>query len=147
MIVDRLEYASEYFEQLPGFQNAIEFIRENPEPGEGKHSFPGGFMMCQAGETKDMETGDYELHRNYIDVQILRSGSEMILWNRKENMKGSIPYDPEKDKEMVSGEGSILELKPGMFAVLFPTDAHKACRHLDKSSQSEFSKYVVKLEL
>ncbi|MDD3253979.1 MAG: YhcH/YjgK/YiaL family protein [Lachnospiraceae bacterium] len=146
MIVDRMEYAEEYYGILPHLKDAVEFITANPDPGEGKHAFPGGFVMCQTGETRALP-GDYEMHRKYIDIQVLREGREILAWNRKENMQPSVAYDEGKDKEMVSGEGSVLELKPGMFAILYPSDAHKACRHLDGEQPCTFSKYVVKLEV
>ena len=56
-------------------------------------------------------------------------------------------YDPQTDKQTLQGQGSVLEMKPGMFCVLFPSDAHTACRHLDGEDPSSYVKYVIKLEL
>lgn len=147
MIIDRVEYASEYAKQLPHLADALAFIKENPNPGEGKHPFEGGFLMHQSGMTKALADGDYEAHREYIDVQILIDGREFMLWNRLENMKETAAYDAVKDKHAIAGEGSILELTPGMFVVFYPSDAHKACRHLDGMESGKFEKYVVKLKL
>ena len=147
MLVDRVEYADKYFRVLPHLADALAFIKANPVPGEGKHLFQGGYLMYQSGMTKPGEEGAYEAHRKYIDVQILKDGHEIILWNRLENMQEAASYDAEKDKQAIKGIGSMLELLPGMFVVLWPEDAHKACRHADDAKPNTFAKYVVKLEL
>ncbi|MDO4266072.1 MAG: YhcH/YjgK/YiaL family protein [Eubacteriales bacterium] len=147
MIIDRLEYAAQYQNVLPHLMDAVAFIKENPNPGPGKHTFPGGYLMQQSGETRALSDGDYEAHREYIDVQLLMEGSEYLLWNRLENMKETVPYDREKDKHAITGDGSLLELRPGMFAVLYPEDAHKACRHPEGALPSHYEKFVIKLKL
>lgn len=147
MIVDRIEYAGQYAKQLVHLKDALDFIRENPDLGEGKHTFPGGWLMKQTGVTKALNDGPYEAHRSYIDVQILAEGREIILWNRLENMTALSPYNTDTDKQALSGAGSILELVPGMFCVLFPEDAHAACRHLEGDSPANYVKYVVKLKI
>ncbi len=146
MIIDRIEYAEKYAGQLAHLKDALNFIRENPDPGEGKHPFSGGWLMKQAGMTKALDDGPYEAHRRYIDVQILIEGREIIRWNRLENMTALSPYNEDTDKQALSGPGSILELVPGMFCVLYPEDAHAACRHLDGDSPAKYVKYVVKLK-
>lgn len=145
MIVDRIEYAAEYTGRLPHLADALALIRENP--GTGKHTFPGGYLMRQEGQTKSLREGSYEAHRTYIDVQLLTEGQEIILWDRLENMTEITPYDPQTDKQTLQGQGSILEMKPGMFCILFPSDAHTACRHLDGEGPSFYTKYVIKLEM
>ena len=146
MIVDRIEYAAQYDEKIPHLKDALCFIKENPDLGEGKNTFPGGWLMKQTGVTKGLDDGLYEAHRSYIDVQLLMEGREIILWNRLENMTALAPYDPDKDKQALSGMGSVLELTPGMFCILFPQDAHAACRHLEGEMPHTYVKYVIKLE-
>jgi biofilm protein TabA len=147
MIVDRMEYAGEYAAQLPHLQHALAFIRENPDPGAGKHPFTGGYLMRQEGETRPADEGTYEAHRKYIDVQLLKEGGELLLWDRLENMTEVSAYDPEKDKHTLQGNGSVLEMRPGMFCVLFPNDAHTACRHAVGATSGRYVKYVIKLEI
>ena len=59
---------------------------------------------------------------------------------------GFMFYDPEKDKQPLRGQGSALEMRPGMFCALFPSDAHSACRHTEGQPPAAYVKYVVKLE-
>lgn len=145
MIVDRIEYAAEYTQQLPYLADALNTIKNNPNMDAGPHPFPGGYVMRQAGKTKPAETAAFEAHRSYIDVFILAEGTEIVLWNRLENMKEAAPYDAQKDKLALTGTGSALEMKPGMFCVLFPTDAHAPCCHLQNQEASDYVKYVIKL--
>lgn len=148
MIVDRIEYAAAYEAQLPHLEDALRIIRDLPEePETGRYEFPGGYLMYQTGMTKPAGDAAYETHRAYIDVQILREGRELILWDRAENMTPTAPYDLEKDKQALRGAGSALEMRPGMFCALFPTDAHSACRHEDGAQPGAYRKFVVKLEV
>lgn len=147
MIVDRIDHAADYAAQLPHLQDAVALIRELKDPAPGKHPFPGGYLMYQSGQTRAADEGGYEAHRKYADVQILLEGRELILWDRLENMEETAPYNAETDKLALRGSGSILEMRPGMFCVLFPTDAHTACRHEAGGAPGPYAKYVVKLEL
>lgn len=145
MIVDHTEYAAEYAAQLPHFQDALQAIQSQPNMDGSKHPFPGGYVMRQTGLTKPVDETAFEAHRKYIDVFILAEGRETVLWNRLENMQESAAYDSEKDKQSLQGHGSALEMQPGMFCVLFPSDAHSACRHTVE--QAAYVKYVIKLEV
>lgn len=147
MILDRTEYAADYAAQLPHLADALALIAQNPHPGPGRHPFAGGYLMEQSGTTRPAQDGTFEAHRQYIDVQILAEGQEWLVWNRLERLTDAAPYDPATDKSALSGEGSLVELTAGMFAVLFPADAHKACRHPAGAAPGPFAKYVVKLEL
>ena len=147
MIVDRIEYVGEYTAQLPNLPKALERIRQEPDMDGSRHPFPGGYVMRQTGTTKPIQDAAFETHRKYIDVFILAEGKETVLWNRIENMEPTAEYDPEKDKLALKGTGSTLEMKPGMFCALFPTDAHAPCRHPVGQEPGPYVKYVVKLEL
>lgn len=146
MIVDRVEYAADYAAQLPHLADALRLMKEMPQLSPGKHLCPGGYFMYQTGTTRAVSESGFEAHRDYIDVQILLQGRELILWNRLENMEETVPYDPQTDKQGLRGKGSVLEMQPGMFCALFPGDAHTACRHAEAQEATDYAKYVVKLE-
>lgn len=112
-----------------------------------RHLFPGGYVMRQTGTTKPIQDAAFETHRKYVDVFILVEGKETVLWNRIENMEPTAEYDPEKDKLALKGTGTSLQMQPGMFCALFPTDAHAPCRHPEGQEPGPYVKYVVKLEL
>jgi len=146
MIVDRVKYAAEYEDRLPGLGRALEEIRREGGWTEPRR-FPGGYVLRQSGRTRPEDGEGFEAHRGHVDVFILAEGRETVLWNRLEELEESGPYDPEKDKQPLRGRGSGLELEPGMFCVLFPGDAHSPCRHRPGQAPADYVKYVVKLEV
>jgi len=145
MIVDRIDHAADYAALLPHLSDAIQTIQSTPDMDGSRHFFEGGYVMCQRGQTKPLQNASFEAHRRYIDVFILMEGREIVLWNRLDHMQETAAYDPEKDKQPLEGKGSMLELLPGMFCVLFPDDAHAPCCHV--TEQNSYVKYVVKLKI
>ena len=67
-----------------------------------------------------------ELHRDYIDVQILLEGKERIGWKAIEDLEHEVqPYDKEKDCALYSDTPTtFVDLLPGQFVILFPEDPH-----------------------
>ena len=77
----------------------------------------------------EYESGKFENHREYIDVQYIISGSEKILVAPTEGCVLVKGYDPAADYEMYDAEGAAarvvaLPVKAGDFVVLFPDEAH-----------------------
>ena len=87
------------------------------------------YAMVQSYDTVAGEPVKFEVHRKYIDIQYTISGTEVLAWT---NNNGSIPEEtPYNETKVVTfltipekTEISHLEMKPGMFAVFFPADAH-----------------------
>ncbi|MBM6889251.1 YhcH/YjgK/YiaL family protein [Bacteroides caecigallinarum] len=67
-----------------------------------------------------------EVHRDYIDVQILLQGKETIGWKALEDSKAEIkPYEKEGDCALYSDIPTTwIHLVPGQMAIFFPEDAH-----------------------
>ena len=55
------------------------------------------------------------------------------------------PYDPEADIEWLSGCGNRIQMKPGMFYLVYPDDGHKPCCH--EKEQTSYRKVVVKIKI
>ncbi len=146
MIVDWVENLPKYYAHLPGLEAAMRFIAEHPDWNGERREFDGGYAVCQQGETKPLDEGTFEAHIKYIDVQIIReSAAWYTLWNRVQDLEEAIPYNAEKDCARYGGEGPLLELRPGMFAVFYPEDAHKADRFLKGGIPVPYKKHLIKL--
>lgn len=67
-----------------------------------------------------------EVHRDYIDVQILLQGKETIGWKALEDSKEEVkPYEKEGDCALYSDTPTTwIHLVPGQMAIFFPEDAH-----------------------
>ncbi|MCC8067123.1 MAG: YhcH/YjgK/YiaL family protein [Clostridiales bacterium] len=144
MILTRMEQLSGYESLVPGIQSALTCALEQRQAAPGRYELENGFFMIQKGMTNPVETVRFETHRRFVDVQILLEGSELLVWERADQLIVSDPYDETKDLELYTGNGSAIQILPGMSYIVFPEDAHKACCHED--SPSEYLKLVLKLD-
>lgn len=133
MIVTGLNNLTLYKTMSPNMEIAIEYLeRINMQSMEdGKYSVKGDDIYCMVSTyfTRDHDVSKYEIHRNYIDIQCIISGEELVFCSDASRMEADGAYDAEKDKMNLKdqqGEVSIL-LKPGMAGVFYPNDAHKPC--------------------
>ena len=67
-----------------------------------------------------------EMHRDYIDVQILLEGEETVGWKALEDIQHiSKEYNKETDYALSNDKPSCyLTIKPGQIYILFPEDPH-----------------------
>lgn len=147
MIIDQITELRQYAPLLPALDNALATLEGISEfELKKKYPFEGGYLMKQAGETKFVEDGRFEAHRKYIDVQLILSGSEFVIWEPLEQLESVIPYDEEKDMEKLSGDRSkFIKIVGGMFYVMYPQDGHQPVCHFDQPTTYE--KIVIKLAL
>lgn len=144
MIIDKMESIRLYADVLPYLENGLKAIEAMETLEVGRYEFEGGFFMVQQGTTNPLEEGKYEVHRNYIDVQIMLEGGEEVGWDHLSNLTTTVPYDPEKDMEFLEGAyDHVMKIKAGMFWVGFPQDGHIPCRHTQEPYQ--YKKIVMKL--
>ena len=105
----------------------------------------GAFANVQEYNTK-LESV-YELHRRYIDVQLLTRGEEYVfVANRDDAREPQGEFNTEKDFILyatASNEKQVL-VSPTSWLILYPTDAHMPCMAIDNTSMP-VRKIVVKI--
>ena len=74
-------------------------------------------------ETKSKENWFWEAHRQYIDIQYIIKGTELIGYSNIDYLKSG-EYDDAKDLLVLYGDGVFLEVRAGTFVILMPQDAH-----------------------
>jgi len=130
MIIDRIENASRYYALGSGIAEALEYIKNNnlATIAPGKYAISGDKLQMIVNEyTQDCnDRVRMEAHRKYIDVQYWVSGSELMGYAPLHSQPELESYNEEHDCGFYSADGSFSELKPGMFAIYFPTDLHTA---------------------
>ncbi len=138
----------QYAENKEEWEAVIDFFRTADlctlQTGKHELTSNGTFASVQRYVTR--ESGEFEAHRKYIDVQYVVSGKEVIeLAERNDLRTETMPYDQDKDIEFYSSAENIsrLHLKTGDSAVFFPSDAHKPC--LSDGEKSDVVKIVVKI--
>ncbi|MGB8215440.1 MAG: YhcH/YjgK/YiaL family protein [Anaerolineales bacterium] len=146
MIIDRLTNSSLYYALHPSIRRAFEYIHqaEGSTLPVGKYEIDGEalYAMVQQYNTKSLEQGIWEAHRRYIDLQVILQGSEKIGYaNLNRLTQGE--YNAVKDFLPLFGEGDLLTLQSGSFAIFLPEDAHMPGIAID--TLSLVKKVVIKI--
>ena len=84
------------------------------------------YFFIQAYPTRP-ENETPEAHRKYIDIQYMIYGTECMDVGQLEDMTQEVSANPQKDIWFYRGPTDTITLQPGMFAVVFPHDAHAPC--------------------
>ncbi len=92
-----------------------------------------------------MERDDptFEAHREYIDIQYVVSGTEILGWVPLDAVTTTVPYNAEKDAvlgKVPDDEWTPVRFQTGQVIVLYPTDAHAPGLAID---QPEYIKKIV----
>jgi len=147
MILDSLAHRHLYDALGRRFSLAFEALEQNiGDRDDGTYELDGPSVraIVQRYQTRPIEKCAWEAHRKFIDVQFIVSGIEQIGWRPIEQLRSREPYNAERDVEFLDGdEGEQITLSAGMFAIFFPTDAHRPCIAVEQPAQ--VAKVVVKI--
>ncbi|QGM80028.1 YhcH/YjgK/YiaL family protein [Otariodibacter oris] len=133
-------------------QTALTYLKETDfdSLATGRYEIKGDLIYAQVLDLETYEKSSIlpEVHRNYLDVQYLHSGTEKIgIAIDLGNNPIAKDYDPERDILFYSdvSDESELVMRPGNFAVFFPEDIHRpACINI---AYSKIKKIVVKIAM
>ena len=105
----------------------------------------GAFANVQEYETKTVSK--YELHRRYIDVQLLCRGRELVyVAPVAQAREPQGEFDEAKDFILyaTATDPRAVEVSPSNYLVLYPSDAHMPCMAIDGKPEP-VRKIVVKI--
>lgn len=151
MIFDNIKYSEKYYACHPSFEAAFDFINKAiaEELPAGRYELNGIdlFAFVQEYSTKRPEEGMFEAHVNYIDIQCLVSGVEVMESVDISVAEEKIPYDAVKDISFWNDSSKALKaiFNAGDFAVFYPNDLHKPGMCLDAAAPAK--KIVVKVKV
>lgn len=137
MIVETIDHVTTYKSLGKNIHSAINFLESVDMDAleDGRIDVDGEevYAVVSSYETRDNHISKYEVHREYIDIQTLIEGEEIIFLNDRSIMKPDGQYNHETDKlNLIDSDGEMsLLLKRGRFTIFFPDDAHKACCLVD----------------
>lgn len=128
MVIDKLSNAGQYYCLSGKIEKALKYL-ENTDLVNikiGKHEIDGKniFAIVSEYEAKNIEQGKWEAHKKYIDIQYVVSGKEKIGYAGINEMKMIGEYNEEKDILFFDGEGDLLLVNQGTFALFAPQDVH-----------------------
>jgi YhcH/YjgK/YiaL family protein len=131
MILDHLANAADISSLHPLFPKAFEWLCTfDPNSADGKHSIVRDQLTAnvQRYHTAASDEKLWEAHRMHGDIQAVFEGEEICGYAPTTELESLVPYHPEKDVEKFvapKGPHSHVLLKPGLFCVLYPKDAHQ----------------------
>jgi YhcH/YjgK/YiaL family protein len=150
MIVDRLENAKLYAGANARLGQAFEHLRKLAAavPADGKMDLEGKdiYAIVQSYETKPPAEKKWEAHRNYLDIQYVAEGREIMGWAPVAKLAPAGEYNAEKDvinfKEFA---GTAVQVEKGAFAVFYPEDGHQP--GVQWGASGKVRKIVVKVKV
>ncbi|MFZ5947128.1 MAG: YhcH/YjgK/YiaL family protein [Stygiobacter sp.] len=87
-----------------------------------------------------------ESHKNYVDIQFILNGEELIMIYDTNKLSTNTFYDTVEDVifyENTDDFLSMINLQMGYFCIFSPNDAHKAA--ISFNSKSKVNKVVIKV--
>ena len=129
MIYDKIDNLETYAKISEDIRLGLEYLRDlKPEVEIGTYVLsPRVKAIVSEYTTKETNEKGYEAHKEFIDIQYLVSGSEIIGNVPLEFLKETKPYYVEKDVafyEEKDVKPQELLLGNGYFAILYPQDGH-----------------------
>lgn len=151
MILDELNSALMYGQFSERITQGLALLNdENVRSAPvGRHEVDGEnlFFSVDEYQTKPFEEGKPEIHHKYLDIQYIVSGAECIGFCPLEGLELDQPYDGQKDIAFYkpAPDMSRLVLRPGMFAIFWPSEPHMPQRAVEQPQTVR--KIVVKVRM
>ena len=131
MILDSLKNSALYESLHPRFKCVFDFIESHDLASMecGRHDIDGDYIFVNVQELDLRPTSEarLELHRRYIDIQVLLRGEEELFgWSEKKDcLKAEADFDEQKDVQFFTDVPQCFySLKVGQFTILYPEDGH-----------------------
>lgn len=120
--------------------NALSFVRGNDMStiSDGRYDISGDdiYINVMTVNSVNKESKSFEVHREYVDIQILIDGEECMEYvSPLEATQPLSDYDSANDFQSVipNGNVSTLLLKKNMFAVFYPGEPHKPTCYINEA--------------
>jgi len=130
MICDRLSNAANYYGVASFIQKGFEFLQRSELASleDGVHEIQGRdvYAIIARGDGVGRERAMLEAHREYLDIQYVIEGTDVIGWLERDFVERvKDPYVAEKDLEFFYDRpASWVQVPAGSFAVFLPQDIH-----------------------
>jgi len=151
MIYDRLTNAQQYFCLGEKFKKAFNFLKNTDlkNTQDGKYEIQGDdiFANIQTLTTKTKEEKKWEVHRQYIDIQLVITGKECMGYGILEDFNEIIEkYNIDKDVEFLNGKKfNFINVEEGNFVIFYPNDVHAPM--LSVQDEKKIKKVIVKIKV
>lgn len=146
MIVCPFKDLNRYAPIIPGLSEAMEAALQITDWSAGNVMLSdGNKILVQELDTKSPEGQRCEAHREYLDVQYIVEGEEVVGWAPLEKLTLDGEFNTAKDKGMYTGPVDFIRIQAGHCYVAYPEDGHMPNLHLDTAKHVK--KLVLKLKV
>ncbi len=149
MIFDDLKNFANYAKLAPAtWAKLAAFLGGcDTETATGRYEIDGErvYAMVQSYNTHEPRPDKLEIHRRYVDIQLLLAGRETIFSRSIDGLEVTADYDATRDIAFYRNvdDGTVgLPLAPGNFAIFLPEEGHMP----GNGDGSEVTKVVVKID-
>jgi len=112
----------------PRFEVAFEALKklanENAEVGKYEIDGKNIYAMVQAYDTKPVAEKKFEIHKDYIDIQYIISGEELMGYESLDKLTPMGDYKPDAQLFFMNEEYDKINLGAGELVVFFPNEPH-----------------------
>lgn len=147
MILDKLENVDLYRGLNPLFAAAFDYLQKTDlnQLAPGRYEIQGKevYAIVQEYPARKRDQGRWEAHRNYVDLQLIVSGEEVMGFANLADLRSLSDYDAAKDVEHLEGEGIFFNVPQGFFTIFGTRDAHMPC--LEPGRPANVRKVVLKI--
>lgn len=150
MIYDKIDNLEFYAGISDDIRHGLEWLRDvNSDIEKGVYEIsPRVKAIVSEYITKEVNENGYEAHHEYVDIQYLLKGNEVICSLPLDYLKEIRSYNSEIDASFYVEAGvksQELLLGNGYFAIFFPQDGHMPCLIDDR--KKEVKKVVMKVRI
>jgi biofilm protein TabA len=154
MIVATLKDLSHQVALTPAMQTALDYLNQvqsSVEPQPARVEIDGKRVYALYQDYETIPSGAevrLEAHRQYIDIQYIASGEEMMAWAPVNTLQNPTEYNPDKDVfhgTLPAAESTPVRVSAGQAAIFFPEDAHAP--KLACAAPTAVHKIVIKVQI
>ena len=98
MIVCPFSALTRYQAVLPGVEEAMALIAGLKTYETAAYPISNGRVMVSSGTTMPTENAVFEAHRQYLDIQYLVKGHEVVGWAPLDTLTPVSPFDTDQDR-------------------------------------------------
>jgi len=145
--LDVREFKRQYKLNKKEWDAALAFLRDSDLQtlSPGRHDITEN-TYAKVQEYTTVSTKDFEAHKDFIDIQYIINGQEIIeVAPTSKAGEVTMPYSKEKDCILYASAQDVDEIfvTPEVFCILFPHEAHKP--GITFENPSEIRKVIVKV--
>lgn len=133
---------NKYFEAA--FAAASKAMTNIPEAGRYNIDGDNCYYMIQCYDAKSPFEAQFESHRDYIDIQIMLKGEEIIRFDNTEKLSLAKEYTPDYELFVMNKDYDSVRLCNGELVIIYPGEAHAPCIRTDGTTDKIY-KMVVKI--